>query len=91
MSMVCAYCGRPLECLKSIESEIGEHLQEKTEYMCTNIGCQYASRIIYETTRPQLKHGYIRVHMLHKKDPPKSWFKKLFGERTGQVSGLRLQ
>ncbi len=89
MSLVCAYCRRPLERLNSIESEIGEDLQEKTEYMCTNTRCQFSSRIIYESRRPHLKHGYITVHMLQKKDPPKSWLRKLLEQRTAQLSAFR--
>ncbi len=84
MSIVCAYCGRPLERLNSIESEVGENLHEKTEYMCTNIRCQFASRIFYESRWPHRKQGYITVPMLQKKDPPKSWFRKLFGTPVEQ-------
>ena len=92
MSLVCAYCGRPLERLNSIESEIGEDLHEKTEYMCTNIRCQFPARIIYESLRPQLKHGYIRVHMLQKKEPPpKSWFRRILDQQIAQVSSFRMQ
>ncbi len=84
-SLVCAYCRRPLERLTGIESEVGEQLHEITEYMCTNIHCQFASRIIYQSSRPLQKQGYITVHMLNKREEPKSWFRKLFRD-TGQLS-----
>ncbi len=88
MSIICAYCRRPLELLSSIESEVGENLQETREYMCTNTRCAYSSRIIHELRSPLQKQGYITVHMLNRKEEPKSWFKKL-GERAVHLS-LRL-
>jgi hypothetical protein len=72
--------------MNSIESELGEDLQEKTEYMCTNAQCEFGSRIIHESRRPLQKQGYITVHMLLKKEEPKSWLRKLLRERTGQLS-----
>ncbi len=90
-SMVCAYCRRPLERLNTVESEMGEDLHEKTEYMCTNINCQFSSRIIYESKRPHVKQGYITIHMLQKKDPPKNWLRKLLDQHVGQMSSLRTQ
>ncbi len=86
MSMTCAYCRRPLERLSSIESEVGEDLHERTEYMCTNTGCQFSSRIIYESKRPLVKQGYITVHMLNNRVAPKGKLRKLFGELAGQLS-----
>ncbi len=86
MTIICAYCRRPLELLSSIESEVGENLHEKKEYMCTNTSCAYSSRIIHESRSPLQKQGYITVHMLNRKEEPKSWFKKLLGERVGQLS-----
>ena len=86
MNIVCAYCRRPLERLSSIESEVGEDLHERTEYMCTNTRCDYSSRIIYESKRPLLKQGYITVHMLNNKVPSKGWLRKLFEDRVGQLS-----
>lgn len=90
MDIICAYCRKPLELLNSVESEVGENLHERKEYMCTNTRCEFSSRIIHESRRPLLKQGYITVHMLNNREEPKSWFKKL-GERAGQLSlSLRL-
>jgi hypothetical protein len=85
-SLVCAYCRKPLERLSSLESEVGEAVQERTEYMCTNTGCRFSSRIIYESKRPLHKQGYITVHMLNKREEPKSWIRKLFRERAQELS-----
>ncbi len=84
-SLVCAYCRKPLERLAGIESEVGEQLHETIEYMCTNVQCRFSSRIIYQSSRPLQKQGYITVHMLNRREEPKSWFRKLFRE-AGHLS-----
>ncbi len=86
MSLLCAFCNMPLELINSIESEVGSTVQEKMEYMCSNPRCKHGSRIIHESSRPLRKDGYITLSVLHKKDPPKKWFWKLFGDRTSQPS-----
>lgn len=84
MTLLCAYCLRPLEPIHSVESEVGDTVQEKTELMCTNTRCRHGSRIIEQSSRPVHKDGYITMRMLSKKVPPKSRLRKLFGEMTGQ-------
>lgn len=87
MSIItCAYCGKPLERLSSVESEVGEYVREKTEYMCTNTQCDFSSRIIHEHRRPLQKQGYITVHMLQKRPQPKSGLRRIFGELAGQFT-----
>lgn len=86
MSIICAYCRKPLELLKSVESEMGEDLQEKAEYMCTNAECSFGSRIIHESRRPLRKQGYITVYMLNNREQPKSRLRRIFGDLAGQLS-----
>jgi hypothetical protein len=85
-TIICAYCRKPLERLNSVESEVREDVQEKTEYMCTNTGCEFGSRVIHESKRPLRKQGYITVYMLQKQPEPKSRLRRLFGEMAGQFS-----
>jgi lipopolysaccharide biosynthesis regulator YciM len=86
MKLECAYCRRPLERLNTLESEIGDDVREKIEYMCTNINCEYSSRVIYEWKRPLEKKGYITIAMLNRREPPKSRLRRLFGGFADQLS-----
>lgn len=86
MKLECAYCRRPLERLNTVESEVGDDLHEKVEYMCTNIQCQYGSRIIYEWKRPMQKKGYITIAMLNRREPQKSRLRRIFGGIAGQLT-----
>ncbi len=85
-TIICAYCRKPLELMNSIQSEMREDLQVKSEYMCTNTNCEFGSRVIHEARVPLQKQGYITVHMLQKRQEPKSRLRRIFGELAGQLS-----